>query len=132
MIVIHMISFVGVTTATILMLVFGTGGGLGHYLVNSDKAIKTAVEDKPRRSEVLDITKQLAKDLKKERKVYIAAVEDYLELHQNYETTPDEFDGQLEEIMGQQQQLIETTLDAREAMKEQMTVDEWHSVFKIQ
>ena len=132
MIVIHMISFVGVTTATILMLVFGTGGGLGHYLVNSDKAIKTAVEDKPRRSEVLDITKQLSKDLKKERKVYIAAVEDYLELHQNYETTPDEFDAQLEEILGQQQQLIETTLDARDEMHERMKADEWHSVFKIQ
>ena len=132
MIVIHMISFVGVTTATILMLVFGTGGGLGHYLVNSDKAIKTAVEDKPRRSEVLDITKQLSKDMKKERKVYIAAVEDYLELHQNYETTPDEFDAQLEEILGQQQQLIETTLDARDEMHERMKAEEWQSVFKEQ
>jgi hypothetical protein len=34
--------------------------------------------------------------------------------------------------MGQQQHLIETTLDAREAMKEHMTADEWHSVFKEQ
>ena len=132
MIVIHMISFVGVTTATILLLVFGTGGGLGHYLVNSDKAIKTVVEDKPRRSELMDITKQLGKDLKKERKVYIAAVEDFLDLHQTYETTPDEFDAQLEEILGQQQQLIETTLDARDKMHENMTADEWHSVFKEQ
>ena len=132
MIVIHMISFVGVTTATILLLVFGTGGGLGHYLVNSDKAIKTVVEDKPRRSEILDVTKQLSKDLKKERKVYIAAVEDYLDLHQTYEAASEDFDAQLEAVMGQQQHLIETTLDAREAMKEHMTADEWYSVFKKQ
>jgi CTP synthase (UTP-ammonia lyase) len=58
-----------------------------------DKAIKTVVEDKPRRSEILDVTKQLSKDLKKERKVYIAAVEDYLDLHQTYEAASEDFDG---------------------------------------
>ena len=132
MIVLPTISFVGVTTATILLLVFGSGKDLGHYLVNSDKAIKTVVEDKPRRGEILDVTKQLSKDLKKERKVYIAAVEDYLDLHQSYEATSEDFDAQLEEILGQQQQLIETTLDARDKMHERMTADEWHAVFKEQ
>jgi hypothetical protein len=95
-------------------------------------AAKYSMSDKERRSEVLDITKQLSKDLKKERKVYIAAVEDYLDLHQTYEAASEDFDAQLEAVMGQQQHLIETTLDAREAMKEHMTADEWHSVFKEQ
>lgn len=132
MIVIPTISLVGVTTATILLLVFGGGKDLGHYLVDSDKAIKTAVEDKTRRGEILDVTKQLKKDLKKDRKVYFKSVENWLDLHQDYETTSDDFDAQLEVVMAGQEQLMNTTLDGRNKMHEQMTADEWHAVFKEQ
>lgn len=117
-----------IATLTALYIIFG--GGLGHFLVNSDKAIKAAVEDKARCSEILDITKELSKDLKKERKVYFEAVEDCLELHQDYETTSDDFDTQFEKVMEQQQQLIDTTLDARDEMHQRMKADEWHAVFK--
>lgn len=129
MIAIPTISLVGATTATILILVFGGGKGLGHYLANSDKAIKQAVEDKERRSEILKVTKQFSKDLKKEQKAYSSSVEDWLDLHQNYETMPEDFNSQADEIMKQQHRMIETILDTREAMKSNMTAEEWRQVF---
>ncbi len=118
-----------VATVTALLLIFG-GGGLGNYLVNADKAIKKTIEDKRERQEVLAITKQLGKDLKKENQVFFDAIDDMLELPQDHHASPEAFDKQADVIAAQQQHLIDFTLDAREQMRKRMTADQWHAVFK--
>ncbi len=117
-----------VATVTAILLIFG-GGGPGHYLVNADKAIKKTLEDKTQRQEVLAITKQLGKDLGKQRKSYTKAVDGFLDLPQSHGTSPETFDEQIERLMVLQTGLVKTTLDAREDMRKRMTPQQWQAVF---
>ena len=128
MLVIPTISLVGVTTATIIAILISQTG-LGHYLTDSDKTIKKVVIEKERRNDILDVTKQLSKDLKKQRKAYLGSVDEWLSLHQDYEATPEDFTSKLEVIKDQQQQIMKTTLDARDEMHMRMTPDEWQEIF---
>lgn len=119
---------VGITTATIIILL--SGGGADHYLTDLKGPLKEHVPDKERRSEILDAGKALSKDLKPLGKEIDEHFADFVRVHADYHSMETDFDSATARLVADQKKATQLMLDARDAMHEQMTREEWDAVFQ--
>jgi hypothetical protein len=118
-----------IATITALIIIFG-GSGLEFYLTNIKKPVKEYVQDKERQESILDASTVLSKELKVVRKRTDADFGDLVKAHGDYHSTESDFIKVTDRLLENQQETIRATLDARDIMHEQMTREEWESVFK--
>ena len=118
-----------VGTLTLLILLFGGGGGLAFYLTNLKGDVKEHVQDKACQEIILDASKALAKDLAALAGEIDDHFEDLAEVHSEYDSAASDFDNVVADLNADQKKLSRLVLDARDAMHEQMTKEEWEAVF---
>ena len=111
------------------MLLFGGGGSLENYLLNIKKPVTAAVESKDTVNEVIDLSKELKKQLKVQNKEIIELRENFLDLHTNHDADLADFEAYLDSLMSARENGQKHILDARMAMKDRMTKVEWIEVF---
>jgi len=118
-----------VGTLTLLMLLFGGGDGLAFYLTNLKGGVKEHVQDKARQEIIIETSKSLSKDLGELAEEIDDHFEDLAEVHSEYDSVASDVDEAIEALKADQKELSRLVLDARDAMHEQMTKDEWDAVF---
>lgn len=119
-----------IATITLLMLLFGGGGSLENYLLNIKTPVKAAVESKDTVNEVIDLSKELKKQLKTQNKEIIELRENFLDIHTNYDADSADFEAYLDSLMAARETGQKHILDARTAMKGLMTKEEWGKIFR--
>jgi len=120
-----------VGTLALLMLLFG-GDGLVFYLTNLKGDVKEYVQDKARQEIIIETSKTLTEDLKELAKEIDDHFEDLLEVHTEYDSVASDFDEGITTLRADQKELSDLVLDARDAMHEQMTKEEWEAVFRVE
>ena len=122
---------VGITIATIFVLV-GGGGDVDHFLTDLKKDVKTNVADKNRQKLILGEGKALSKNLKSLGKEINGHFKEYVAVNVDFRATETEFETAINQLITDQKESAKLILDARDAMHEQMTKEEWEAVFKSQ
>ena len=120
-----------IATITALMFLFGGGDSLENYLLHIKKPVKATVESKVTVNEVLDLSKELGKQLKAQNKEITKLRDSFLDLHTKYDTESGDFDSYIDKLItarGEGQMYI---LDTRSDMKKLMTREEWTAVFSL-
>ena len=120
---------VGITTATIIVLLYG-GGDIDHYLTDINKGVKKNIEDKARREIILDESKDLGKALKSLTKEVEQHVEEVIHVHADFHSGEADFDAATAKLVDDQAKATQLILDAREVMRAQTTRKEWEAIFK--
>ena len=120
-----------IATITALFLLFGGGDSLEHYLVDIKKPLKAAVESKDKVNQVLDLSKELGKQLKTKNKELAELRDSFLGLHTKYNATPAELEAYIDKLMSTREEGQKQILDTRTAMKNLMTREEWTEVFSL-
>ncbi len=120
-----------IATITALMFLFGGGGSLESYLQNIKKPVKAAVESKVTVNDVLDLSKELGKQLKAQNKEITKLKERFLDLHTNYDAKSVDFVAVIDKIIAAREEGQTHILDTRSAMKDLMTKEEWTEVFSL-
>jgi len=120
-----------IATITLLTLLFGGGGSLENYLIDIKKPVKAAVESKTTVNEVLDLSKELGKQLKAQNKEITKLRENFLDLHSDFDTKSDDFEAVIDKLMAAREEGQEHILDARSNMKNLMKKEEWTEVFSL-
>ena len=120
-----------VATIAVFLLMFGGGDSLENYLLNIKKPVKAAVEDRTTVKEVLHLSKALKKQLKAQNKEITKLRENFLDLHTQYETKPTDIEAYIDSLMIVRERGQKHILDARSAMKNLMTREEWTAVFNF-
>ena len=120
-----------IATITVLMMLFGSGDSLENYLLHIKKPLKAAVESKVTVNEVLDLSKELGKQLKAQNKEITKLKESFLDLHTNYDAKSADFETVIDKMIAAREDGQEHILDARSAMKDLMTKEEWTEVFSL-
>ena len=114
--------------AALLAIMF-LGGTTNYPLHQVEKTAKKHITDKARLEKVLDTGKQLDKDLKAMDKDLAADFGRLIGVHHAFASTEAEFDAVAATLKEDQQAVAKTLLDARDAMRAQMTKAEWTAVF---
>ncbi len=114
--------------ATYLMMVFG-GGGLEFHLTNLKKPVKEHVQDKTCQKEIINESKALAKELQSMGKRVDRDFENFVGVHADFQSLEADFDAAAAKLSEDQAKVAQLSLDARDAMHEQMTKEEWEAVF---
>lgn len=120
-----------VATATVLILLFGGGNTIENYLVDIKKPVKAAVEKKETVYTILGLSETLEKDLKTQNRELTKLSEAFLDHHIDYNSTMEEFEAVIEEMMAARQKAQEHILETRSRMKNAMTRQEWTQVFNL-
>lgn len=119
-----------VATVTALIILF-SGSYEIFFAENVEKGIKEYVEEKDRRKELLDLTKQIksrAKSYNKERKAYY---KDFKDLYTNYKASEEElvsFFDQITEIQGDYQNDF---IDLRIEITDKIEEEEWDRIVEF-
>ena len=114
-----------------LMMLFGGGSSLENYLLHIKKPVKAAVENKVTVNEVLDLSKELGKQLKAQNKEITKLRDSFLDLHTDYATTSADFEAYINQLITAHEKGQKHILDTRSAMKNLMTREEWTEVFSL-
>lgn len=114
--------------AALLAILF-LGGSANYPLNQVQKMAKKHVSDPVRLEKVLDTGKQLEKELKAMEKDLTADFGRLVAVHHAFASTEADFDAVKAKLKGDQQAVAKTLLDARDAMRAQMTKAEWTAVF---
>jgi len=114
-----------------LMLLFGGGNSLENYLLHIKKPVKAAVESKVTVNEVLDLSKELGKQLKAQNKEITKLRDSFLDLHTKYDAKPADIEAHIDKLATAREEGQKHILDARSAMKNLMTREEWTKVFSL-
>ena len=120
---------IGITTATIIVLLYGGGSDYAHYLTTIDKRVKKNVDDKARREIILDESKALSKSLKAFNAAVNEHVEELIHVHAGFHSSESDYDLAIDKMVADQAQAADLILDAREVMRAQMTREEWEVIF---
>ena len=112
------------------LLFFGGGDSLENYLLDIKKPVKAAVENKTTAKEVLHLSKALKKQLKAENKEISRLRENFLNLHKQYDTQPDDVEAYIDSLMIVRERGQKHILDTRFAMKKRLTREEWTAIFE--
>lgn len=121
---------VGITIATIVVLMGSSGSDVQHYLTNAKARVKSTVQDKSRQKIILKEGKDLNKELKSLSKSIEQHIKELVMLHQNYHATGADFDAITERLIEDQKKAAQFILEARDHMHEQMSREEWNAVFQ--
>jgi uncharacterized protein YlxW (UPF0749 family) len=119
-----------VATVTALIILF-SGSYEIFFAENVEKGIKEYVEEKDRRKELLDLTKQIksrAKSYNKERKAYY---KDFKELYTNYNTTEEELVSFFDGITEVQSKYQSDFVDLRIEITDKIEEDEWDRIVEF-
>lgn len=109
------------------VLLFGGGGIEGPFDVKK-KDLEHAVADSGVRSQILELTERLDKDLEKNRKQRTETLDKLLRVQHGYESPAEDFEAEaqrLEELLGERYSKIFAT---RSALKDLMSEAEWSAV----
>jgi hypothetical protein len=117
-----------VGTLAVLLLLFG-GGGIEFYLTHLKSDVKEHVQDKERQAAVIDASKALSKHLKSSEKKVDAHFHEWVGTHNNFSSTPADFDAVTAKLIADQKDVSGRILDARDAMHKALTRDEWKAIF---
>ena len=120
-----------IATIAALMMLFGGGSSLENYLLHIKKPVKAAVENKVTVNEVLDLSKELGKQLKAQNKEITKLRDSFLDLHTKYDTTSADFQTYINQLITAPEKGQKHILDTRSAMKNLMTREEWTEVFRL-
>ena len=120
-----------IATIAVLMLLFGGGDSLENYLLNIKKPVKATVENKVTVDEVLDLSKELGKQLKAQNKRIVKLRESFLDLHTKYDAKQADIEAYIDKINSAREEGQTQILDTRFAMKNLMTQEEWIEVFSL-
>ncbi len=120
-----------IATIAAIMLLFGGGDSLENYLLNIKKPLKANVENKVTVDEILDLSKELGKQLKAQNKKITKLRENFLDLHTKYDAKQADFDAYIGKIVNARHEGQQQILDTRFAMKNLMTQEEWIEVFSL-
>lgn len=120
-----------IATIAVLMLLFGGGDSLENYLLNIKKPVKATVENKVTVDEVLDLSKELGKQLKAQNKKVVKLTESFLDLHTEYDAKPVDIEAYIDKMFNLREEGQKQILDTRFAMKNLMTQEEWIEVFSL-
>lgn len=101
------------------------------YLLNIKKPVKVAVENKVTVDEVLDLSKELGKQLKAQNKKVVKLTESFLDLHTEYDAKPVDIEAYIDKMFNLREEGQKQILDTRFAMKNLMTQEEWIEVFSL-
>lgn len=112
----------------IFLLLF-MGGGLADQLVHVDDQAKAHISDKDRREKVIDASNQLNKELETVVKSLNSHFGELVDVNAEYSSTEADFDAVRAKLKSDQAAATKAVLDARDAMHEQMTREEWTAVF---
>ncbi len=115
--------------AAYLITVFG-GGGLEFHLTNLKKPVKEHVQDKTCQKEIISESKALSKELQSLGKRLDRDFEKFISVHANFQSLEADFDAAAARLVADQARAAQRVLDARDAMHEQMTKQEWEAVFE--
>jgi len=118
-----------IATVALFMLLFGAAGIDTLFSDIGKKEVKHVVSDADARSEILDLSKQLGKDLKENEKEWDARLDQFLEVVSAYGSLPADFEAQaqhLELILENRHRMV---LETRSRMKAFMSAEEWDAVF---
>ncbi len=117
--------------ATIAALTILFGGGVETYLLNIKKPVKVAVESKVTVNEVLDLSKELGKQLKVKNKEITKLRDSFLDLHTKYGAEPADLEYYIDKLITTREEGQKYILDTRSDMKKLMTKEEWTEVFSL-
>jgi len=120
-----------IATITALMFLFGGGDSLENYLLHIKKPVKATVESKVTVNEVLDLSKELGKQLKAQNKEITKLRDSFLDLHTKYDAKPDDIEAHIDKLRIAREEGQKHILDTRSAMKNHMTREEWTEVFSL-
>ena len=120
-----------IATITVLMLLFGGGDSLENYLLHIKKPVKASVESKVTVNEVLDLSKELGKQLKAQNKEITNLKKSFLDLHMDYDSKSADFEALIDKMIPAREEGQKHILDTRFAMKNIMTKEEWTEVFSL-
>ena len=118
-----------IATITALIILFGGGGSLESYLLDIKKPVKNAVEDKETVKAVLNLSKDLGKQLKAQNKEITKLRENFLDLHTNYDAESADMEAYIDRLIIVRETGQKHILDTQSAMKDLMTREEWTKVF---
>lgn len=111
-----------------LTILFG-GGSLEHYLLNVKKPVKAAVQNKATVNDVLALSKELGQQISARNKTLTILKKSFLDLHTNHDSNLPDFETIFDKVEIEREEGQKNILDARFAMKELMTEEEWTEVF---
>jgi len=117
--------------ATIAAIMFLFGGGVETYLLDIQKPVKAAVESKATVNEVLDLSKELGKQLKVKNKEITKLRDSFLDLHTKYDAEPADLEYYIDKLITTREEGQKYILDTRSDMKKLMTREEWTEVFSL-
>jgi hypothetical protein len=120
-----------IATIAVLTMLFGGGGSLENYLLNIKKPLKAVVESKVTVNDVLDLSKELGKQLKVQNKEITKLRDSFLDLHTKYDAKLVDFEDYIDELVTAREEGQKQILDTRSAMKNLMTREEWTEVFSL-
>ena len=120
-----------IATIAALLLLFGGGDSLENYLLNIKKPVKAAVDNTVTVDEVLDLSKELGKQLKVQNKKIVKLRESFLDLHTKYDAKQADYEAYIGKMINAREEGQKQILDTRFAMKNLMTQEEWIEVFSL-
>ena len=116
-------------TVTLLMLYFGGGGGFSFEKA-FEPFVKDAVKDKARAEQIVNVTKQLDKDIKQFRtEVGDVWAEELKTIVGDYDSSEDQFRAFRKKADRSRMDVQKKLLDGRFKVVDLMTEDEWNAMY---
>lgn len=115
-------------TLAYLIILFGDGG-LEHYLTDLKGDVKEHVQDKARQELIIDEGKALSGEMETLGKQIDEHFNDLVVVHGEFTSSAADFDEVSAKLKTDQAEAAQLILDARDAMHEQMTKEEWTAIF---
>lgn len=112
------------------ILIFGGGSGI-ETLFNglSDDEVEDALKDDDARAKLLELSKQLDKDLAENDKAWQKRCDTLLLVQHDYGSLPVDFEAQFEHLENRMIERQQEVLKTRSAMKKLMSAEEWDKLF---
>lgn len=120
-----------IATIYFLYAFFGSGGSLEIETLFTDikEQVEHAVADEDTRDRILDLSKDLAKQLEKNQDAFKNELDDLLELQKDYGATPDAYAKNAVEVEKTLFERYHDVLNTRSAMKKELSEAEWNAIF---
>jgi hypothetical protein len=114
-----------------LLILFGGGGTLEHYLLNIKKPVEAVVEGKSTVKAMAKLSKSLGKELKQRNKELTSLNKEFLDLHEEYNVTVETCEAVIDRMVATRQAGQRDTLRTRHAMKQLVSDEEWRAIFAL-
>lgn len=117
--------------ATVTLLTLWLTGGGGFAMEEFRDALKETIADKERRTEIVELTKQVDNEVSDYRDHLKKSSKKAAEMWQNYDATSEEIFGWTKKEEWRRRKVAERVLDARFAAMELMSAAEWEATYDL-